>query len=67
MLEDSALTYEQALEWLNYKISFGDPSRHPFDSNHVNVRRLMVIRKKLVEGRKTDMGIKMFIKQHKIT
>lgn len=67
MLEDSTLTYEQALEWLNYKISFGDPSRHPFDSNHVNVRRLMVIRKKLVEGRKTDMGIKMFIKQHRIT
>jgi len=67
MLEDSSLTYEQALEWLNCKISFGDPSRHPFDSNHVNVRRLMVIRKKLIEGRKTDMGIKMFIKQHRIT
>jgi len=65
MLEDCKLTYEQTLEWLNYKISFGDPSRHPFDSNHVNVRRLMVIRKKLIEGRKTDIGIKMFLTTHK--
>ena len=67
MLEDSPLTYEQAITWLNNKISNVDPSRHPFDSNHVNIRRLVVIRKNLIEGRKTDIGIKMFIKQHKIT
>lgn len=74
MLEDGPLTYKQIMEWLNYKINQdlsraasivdGNPSRHPFDSNHVNVRRLIVIRKKLIEGRKTDMGIKMFIKSH---
>jgi hypothetical protein len=68
MLEapDSPLTYEQTITWLNNKISNGDPSRHPFDSNHVNIRRLVVIRKKLIESRKTDIGIKMFIKQHRI-
>ena len=64
MLEGCVLTYERTLEWLNNKISLGDPSRHPFDSNHVNVRRLMVIRKKLIENRKTDMGIQMFLKPH---
>lgn len=60
MLEDSPLTYEQAITWLNNKISNGDPSRHPY------IRRLVVIRKNLIESRKTDMGIKMFIKQHRI-
>lgn len=64
MLEEGALTYEQIMEWLNYKINRGDPSRHPFDSNHVNIRRLMVIRKKLIEGRKNQIGIKMYIKPH---
>lgn len=57
-------TYEQVLTWFDEKIRIGGP-RNPFAEGHVNIRRLMVLRRKLIESRKTvDMGIKMFIKPH---
>jgi hypothetical protein len=44
----------------------------PFSTNHVNIRRLMVQRNRLLEAyeiykiisKKTDIGIKMYIKPH---
>jgi hypothetical protein len=65
MLEDCALTYEQVLAWFDEKIRRGGP-RNPFAEGHVNIRRLMAQRRKLIESRKTDIGIKMFIKPHNI-
>jgi len=61
--------FETDIAWFNHKIDFylSNQQRNPFAKGHLNVRRLMVMRKKLIEGRKTDMGIKMFIKQHRIT
>lgn len=63
MLEGCSLTFEQALAWFNEKIIRGGP-RNPFAQGHVNLRRLMLLRQKLIESRKTDIGIKMFIKPH---
>jgi len=63
MLEDCKLTYEQTLAWFDNKIRIGGP-RNPFARGHINIRRLMTQRKMLIESRKTDIGIKMFIKPH---
>jgi len=63
MLEGCVLTYEQALAWFDEKISRGTV-RNPFAPGHVNIRRLMALRRRLIENRKTVMGIKMYIKPH---
>lgn len=68
------LDYETLIEWFDHKIEHyqRNPIRNPFAEGHVNVRRLMVQRKNLIDAyevyklisRKTNIGIKMFIKPH---
>ena len=68
------LDYETLIDWFDHKIEhyLNNQQRNPFAEGHVNVRRLMVQRKNLIEAyevykiinKKTDIGIKMFLKPH---
>ena len=68
--------YEMGIEWFDHKIDhyLSNQQRNPFATGHLNVRRLMIQRNMLIEAyeiyktvsKKNDIGIKMFIKQHRI-
>ena len=68
--------FETDIAWFNHKIDFylSNSQRNPFATGHLNVRRLMIQRNMLIEAyeiyktvsKKNDIGIKMYLKQHKI-